>query len=374
MDAWPYIVSKTQDNYYYIGKEIGKATNNIETGRLSKKIGDVYETLHWDKLSSKQFPVESRTNSKGEISSYQLSVDNPYDYNELAKGLCEIFDIEYDKVFIKAFSKACTGKGSEGMKIRTLHSSSLCAFLHFYNISENNPAKLMIDGDSYVFENVTFEVKNRVISAVAPSCIDIALLGYREGDQEKKVVLFLESKFLEYIRDTGRKTVVSENYRNPNKCECGSLIYNRLNECDYIVENKDKKAFYIKTSDNRMCYLDGIKQLISHYIGIYNLMKDADNLNDKKYYLQSDDKVEMDIKKAIRNPDTLILLGEVIFSKDIGKEYFIDYSKRYSNLSHLLNDITKEKTRLKVLNKLIEYDQDGFQWINNNRIRQFYYS
>ena len=89
------------------------------------------------------------------------------------------------------FESATSGDGNEKSRILTLHSSSLLAFLCFNGVA-NHP--ITIDG--IVYDEVMFEVKNDVIDASLgkPSNIDVLLM----GDNRKKL-LFLESKFTEYL-------------------------------------------------------------------------------------------------------------------------------------------------------------------------------
>ena len=112
------------------------------------------------------------------------TIQRIFGINESARGL---------------FEAATSGDGNEKSRILTLHSSSLLAFLCFNGVA-NHP--ITIDG--IVYDEVMFEVKNDVIDASLgkPSNIDVLLM----GDNRKKL-LFLESKFTEYL--SGGKVTLS---------------------------------------------------------------------------------------------------------------------------------------------------------------------
>lgn len=117
------------------------------------------------------------------------TIQRIFGINESARGL---------------FEAATSGDGNEKSRILTLHSSSLLAFLCFNGVA-NHP--ITIDG--IVYDEVMFEVKNDVIDASLgkPSNIDVLLM----GDNRKKL-LFLESKFTEYL--SGGKVTLSNKYRD----------------------------------------------------------------------------------------------------------------------------------------------------------------
>ena len=76
--------------------------------------------------------------------------------------LSKIFDLTITPEMRELFKAATSGDGDERSKIVTLHSSSLLAFLCFYDVS-NHP--ITIDKDKTEYNEVMFEVKNDVIDA-----------------------------------------------------------------------------------------------------------------------------------------------------------------------------------------------------------------
>ena len=113
--------------------------------------------------------------------------------------LSKIFDLTITPEMRELFKSATGGDGDEKSKILTLHSSSLLAFLCFYDLS-NHPITI----DETEYNEVMFEVKNDVINASLgkPSNIDVLLMG-----ENRKKLLFLESKFTEYL--SGGKVFLS---------------------------------------------------------------------------------------------------------------------------------------------------------------------
>ena len=94
---------------------------------------------------------------------------------------------------------AVGGSGNEGDKITTLHSSSLCALLHFYNV-ERHPLTLEFKTKNnkkveikrrVIFNKSVFEFKSPVIGN--PSNMDVVLIG-KDENTGKNIVFFLESK------------------------------------------------------------------------------------------------------------------------------------------------------------------------------------
>ena len=134
--------------------------------------------------------------------SYEFAINGKDVLTLLSDNLASFFSIEDKDLFDKKFRMACSGNGGEGMKISTLHSSALCALLFFYNVCNNNPLVIK-ELPEYEFVDSVFEFKNKVIGY--PSNIDIVLLGYKKSNSDEKIILFLESKFSEYITGTTNK-------------------------------------------------------------------------------------------------------------------------------------------------------------------------
>ena len=74
--------------------------------------------------------------------SYEFEFADKDSASFVSESLANNFGIEKEKyLFIEKFGMSCSGTGGELKKITTLHSSSLCALLFFFNV------------DTYAFEN-----------------------------------------------------------------------------------------------------------------------------------------------------------------------------------------------------------------------------
>lgn len=170
--------------------------------------------------------------------------------------------------FHNAFTQVITGGGQEKDKINTLHSSSLLGLLCFYAINDNNRLKIRLPFDGkdveFEFNEVKFEKTNPVFyPSVGKSHIDIALYGYANG---KRAVLYLESKFSEYLSNA--RSSFSKKYKyfydELDKEGCFSqlnIVYNN----NGVDNNNDND---LELSGKHYC--EGLKQMISHTIGAIN--------------------------------------------------------------------------------------------------------
>jgi len=145
-------------------------------------------------------------------------------------------------------------------RITTIHSSALLAFLAFYKVSEDTPIYI----DDIKYTQRFFEVKNKCIRT--PSQVDVVLVS-----SDWKNVLYLESKFKETL-EVSSEIEVRGAYRWKNKC--GVEIYKEdsfIKHTGSILKgNKDETFKIAVRGDEPKTYLDGIKQMISHYIGMLN--------------------------------------------------------------------------------------------------------
>ena len=253
--------------------------------------------------------------------------------------LLKIFNIENKDVFRDKFSEVCSGSGGEVAKITTLHSSSLCGLLFFYNVKQKN-IELTLNGRKITFDDVYFEFKNKVTNKGNPSYIDVVLLSSKQ-----KVVLFLESKFSEYLIPGAEKI------RCAYKKEFGDEIYNE----DFLASigmqfmyakgkenNLQNEYFTIASVPNRPAvYAAGIKQFISHFIGIRN------------YIDYGSDKTE---RRNIPK-DYKIYLGEIVFDAfnfARGKTQYENYKKHYNLLVKGLKNLAP---KFELVEELLKYSE-----------------
>ena len=199
---------------------------------------------------------QSRPDSKWSLSITPEIGEPPHE------ALRRIFKIDIPD-WKEKFDEAISGPGREKNRILTLHSCALLALLCFSHVSEENP--VCIEGVMYTER--WFEVKNKVFNS--PSSVDVVLKS-KEGD-----LLFIESKFTEYLdRSTpGIKMRYFDTYRRLLPLIPDSplqLVFPKIIKQD----NKEVVGFTIqptsKSKKYEHLYLSGIKQCISHLMGIAN--------------------------------------------------------------------------------------------------------
>ena len=201
-------------------------------------------------------------------------------------------------------------------RINTVHSSALLALLFFYNVSKDNPIKI----NNVTYTKSYFEVGNKVFDN--PSKVDVALVS-----KDNKTVLYLESKFTEYL--SGKKSgAIKLNYKDFLYKVFETYSDNSLTS-GQIRDNKTGKiedVLYIHGNP----YGEGVKQMIAHFIGICKGGTDNNPLNGI-------------IKNAVH-----IYLGEILFdfnSDEIShaKTRLDSYTKQYNKLQKRLNKLLPQK-------------------------------
>lgn len=268
---------------------------------------------------------------------------------EEKNALKKVFHFEDEKLFSEKFDEAVNGNGQEWTRITTLHSSSLIALLCFYKIDNNNPLVYTIDGKKCIFTKSYFECQNDIKNAPRPSNIDVVLTGKIENTNEQ-VILFLESKFSEYLHG-GKKDDISDNVYG--------TVYNKLNNNKWIKFDKDGTKWSIHSNDDGSHYCEGIKQMISHYMGIMNGIGSGHfGKSNSESCLQS-----KDYKK--------IYLGEVLYQFRMDEKKLEDYAQIYSDLANNLNKI--ENSKLFVIPRLFTYKELFEKYAMDKNVRAFYF-
>ena len=261
----------------------------------------------------------------------------------IAEDLASKFDIacENKDLFKTKLNQACSGSGQEALKITTMHSSSLCALLFFYNVCEDNELVLSLGNGAskktYVFNQSFFEFQNVVIKGRQPSNMDVVLVGYEKEDETKPVVLFLESKFSEYYAEPKAKMDIADSYL---KNQYGKVIYkNKLQKIDYKIDDTITPESKFRLMAPVATYMEGIKQMISHYIGVRNL------LTGEVVKKRADEK-EYNKVVALVEKGATVLLGSVIFNDlfeevEDKKKYYGAYEGAHIELAKILNEVSK---------------------------------
>lgn len=332
----------------------------------NKKRRDLYECMWGSKAFD--FPV-TKTKYKGAFSNNSYTFTNTSTTNEdvCRNRLAELFGIQHRDLFKEKFAQSCSGSGQELKRIAVLHSSSLCALLFFYNVSKENPYILELDGEEYVFTYSCFEYQNTVIEGRNPSNIDVVLVGSKRETGEQ-AVLFLESKFSEYYERPGRRLEIAVAYLEN---DYGKVLYGGtlLTKMDLnVIAHEGNETFVLCSED--VCYLEGIKQMISHYIGVRNLFDSAGQRGD--------------MVACVISAGAKVLLGEILFTKGIGQlsygndvECFSSYQEKYSILADTLNKQLKAdgmSRKFTVLSGILSYSQfQDKEYIQESRVKRFYF-
>lgn len=253
------------------------------------------------------------------------------------------------KSFPDKFSKAIEGDGQEHRRIRTLHSSSLISLLCFYNVSETNPLCISIDGHDIEFTESSFEERNWIGNdedgKPHNSNMDVLLIG-RNKITDKKAVLFLESKFSEYL-SWGKHTGIS----NSVYWDTYDKLFRYLELMGLKYEpmkNNKQYSELVSIKGRTNHYASGIKQMISHFMGVSNVTKEYNNYD--------------------------IYLGTILYrfpeTVDPNNKKFNDYTGLYDILTEGLNSISESK--FKVIGQCLTY-QDVFKSYDlDSAVRAFY--
>lgn len=342
--------------------------NKIDFEAMSNsKKRNIYERM-WDSEAF-DFPVE-KTRFRGSVSNNSYTFANASATDETICGnrLAELFGIKCPVLFKEKFAQSCGGSGQELKRIARLHSSSLCALLFFYNVSEENPYRMELEGEEYVFTYSRFEYQNTVIKDRNPSNMDVVLVGTgkRSG---KPAVLFLESKFSEYYERLNRRLKIAAAYLDNHY---GSVLYEEASLAEMGLRRtaRDQNEVFTLCSENA-CYLEGIKQMISHYTGVRNFCNSLKRRDDV-------------IAQAV-SAGAKALLGEILFTKGIGQLHigngeacFASYQKKYMILADILNKQLRKdgfNDRLTVLRDILSYSQFRDKaYIQEPQIKRFYFA
>lgn len=271
-----------------------------------------------------------------------MKPSNTEEYKEcLLQAIKEVFGIT-NRSFEEKFNQAINGAGQEWRELNVFHSSSLLALLCFYNVSNDNPLSVKIEGKTCKFTTSEFEVSNTIGKNISgknySSHIDVKLTGECEG---KSVSLYLESKFSEYVNQRGKTSFsYTDDYNN-----IYSKLQGKIEDLDIIIGCD--KITLVQTNNKRLArYWQGIKQMISHYLGMKNC----------------------------KDKSELIYLGEILydFRPYIPNDFFGDYEDIHKQLVDALELIEIEPQSFKVGKNILTY-QGVFKNYNlDERVRELY--
>ena len=268
----------------------------------------------------------------------------------------DVFEI-HDSLFEECYNAVANGEGQEERKIHSLRSSSLLGLLSFYKVHSGHRIEMdrMINGNrvSFRLDKVVFEKTNRVFHpSRGLSSIDIALYGTADGEP---CVLYLESKFTEYLEG---KDMMKKNKDGKETCQISRkyteyyrTLLTNFPGLDYSI---CEEGICLFSNDGKSHYCEGIKQMISHFIGAMN---SEDLFKGLKVYLGT------------------ILFDFSIYQNEVDPDGDLirDYSTLYSEIAKRMNAHTTKN--LTVIEEVWTY-QDLFANIGeyelDSLVREYY--
>ena len=302
----------------------------------------------FQKLKKEERIVHTPYRGKVSDNSYCFKVgmkpSNTEEYkNQLLLTIKDNFGIT-NHSFNEKFYQAINGTGQEWNELNVFHSSSLLSLLCFYNISEQNSLDIKIAERVCTFTSCEFEVSNVIGKNKKNrpyfSYIDVKLSGSCDG---KRVSLYLESKFSEYVNQRGlQKFTTTEEYKS-----IYSKLSGKINGLDVIIE--ENKILLTQTDKKRPArYWQGIKQMVSHYLGMRNCKDNSD----------------------------IVYLGEILYDFrpfiNMPFDHFGDYEDIHHQLVTALEDMETEPQTFIVGKNILTY-QDVFKNYNlDKRVRELY--
>ena len=337
-----------------------------------RKLEAIYKAMKWDSEAylAMTHPVTKKT--KDSRMFCKLGKE------DTLTALKRVFKIE-ESVFYEKFQQACSGSGQEERRISTLHSSSLCALLFFYNVTEEHPLKIDINGIGEVtFVDSIFEYQNCVIEDANPSNMDVTLMG---RCQDKNVICFLESKFSEYITDLQKSLNISSAYL---KEDISKPLYENW---QWDKKDKSEKEFSVSVLECP-AYLGGLKQMISHYVGVRKFesgihkLKQAQSASKDLYNVVTNVK-KQSVQEKLRNfaleRETVIALGSIIFDvyeNDESHTELQEYEVLYKKLMKQISEVSERcGSDIHILDDFYTYQQlfkNTRKWMKK-QIYNFYF-
>lgn len=244
--------------------------------------------------------------------------------NSISNLFAEKFGIKEERdleKFHQAFRVCTEGQGNELKSINNVVSSALLPLLTFFRIfGENSGLSLNFkhkDCGTIEFDQCFFEVRNKVIRF--PSCVDIALYSSKQ-----KVMLFIESKLSEYLRTTS-DFEIKKGY---------SALYSMMDSKDILSDGDIIfDGSKIKYKEGGKTYFEGIKQSISHLIGlVQGPSSSRKGVYYPEEYLQA-------YKKCYKSAKTIYYATIILNPLMIGVHAETDDFKKYEGYVTLYSDI-----------------------------------
>lgn len=310
---------------------------------LKKNEFDVQKT--WTQNKNKEWVLSDNSYSFlfENIPNNEITDDN---LHVIINGFKEIFSIS-NPAFEEKLEEVCSGSGDEKTKITTLHSSSLCALLFFYGVSSENKLILNLNDKEIAFDEVHFEYQNHVISSKYPSNIDVVLISHSSN-----IVLFLESKFSEYLYRNKKSNSIGASYKTKFFSK-DMYINEALSKESPVISVllNDKNELFLEAEEP--LYLDGFKQMISHYIGLKTLLGE-----ERKSFVKDKCESKKAVTRMVINGAN-IYLGEILFDNfdfDDGKTSLTSYKQLYLKFISMARK-SDSNTKINLVNNVLTYSE-----------------
>lgn len=242
-----------------------------------------------------------------------------YYFSEFGHNLIKGMNEDHEKMFRDGSGNELEDKLIPA-KARAVDSSSMLSYNFFRNIDDNH--SIIINGIEY--NKCLFEVKLPTLTTKGGSAnIDVVLLSKDENH-----VLFIESKFLEYLESDS--TELADSYKKLDS---------------FYADNKEKEGLC------KMCksyevhkghYNYGIKQNICHLVGISNLFN-SEKAKEKFKQLNAKCLKESDID-IMKSGKTSFSLIDVLFVPD-DEEAIKKYIEYENDITKFVDGVPEELKR-----------------------------
>ena len=203
---------------------------------------------------------------------------------------------------------------------KSIYSSSMLAYNFFYWVSPESP--LILNGTTY--DKVYFEVKFPVLAKNSngsrnnrPSNMDVLLVS-----DDCQTIFCIESKYTEHTHH--QAAIFKGAYFKPS--------------C-YYKDNPYRTSFIkwaLRYNEKKNGYFAGIKQNISHIIGITNILHDADAL---AWFKANNPFVELEVLAQINQNTEIIFTNLLYYSPEIGTNIYGDIHAEEKSYPYLLGEL-----------------------------------
>ena len=203
---------------------------------------------------------------------------------------------------------------------KSIYSSSMLAYNFFYWVSPENPLTL----HGTIYDKVYFEVKFPVLAKDSngsrnnrPSNMDVLLIS-----DDCQTMFCVESKYTEHTHH--RAAIFKDAYFKPS--------------C-YYKDNPYRTSFIkcaLRYNEKKNGYFAGIKQNISHIIGITNILHDVDAL---AWFKANNPFIESEVLAQINQNTEIIFTNLLYYRPEMGTDIYGDIHAEEKTYLYLLAEL-----------------------------------